>query len=213
MKITKLGHCCLVIEENGVRIMTDPGAWTTVQNEVKNIDIILITHEHADHLHMESVKTVLQNNPKAVLITNSAVGKILAAENIQHEILEHGGSNVVKNIALEGHGEKHAYIYEDVGQVQNTGFMIANRLFYPGDALFNPGQSVEILALPVAGPWIKISEAVDYAKAIKPRVAFPVHDEMINTTMFTGHHAVPKTFLPKAGIDFQVFEKLQEYQF
>jgi len=203
----------LVIEENGVRIMTDPGAWTTAQNEVKNIDIILITHEHPDHLHVESVKKVLENNPSATLITNSAVGKILASENIQHEILENGGNNTVKNIGLEAHGEKHATIYEDFGQVQNTGYLVAGRLFYPGDAFFNPEKSVEILALPVAGPWLKISEAVDYAIELKPRIAFPVHDEMINTAMFSGHHAVPQMFLPKAGIDFQAFEKLKEYQF
>jgi len=192
----------LLIEENGVRILTDPGAWSTAQNEIKNIDLVLITHEHSDHLHMDSVKKILQNNPAAVIWTNSAVGKILSEAEISFSLLEHGQSENFKGITLEGHGEKHAVIYQEYGQVQNTGFMIADRLFYPGDSLYNPKKSVEILALPVAGPWLKISDAVDYAIAIKPKIAFPVHDAMINISMFSGHHGIPKTFLPKADIEF-----------
>lgn len=202
MKITKLGHCCLLIEENNLRILTDPGAWTTAQNDVTGIDLILITHEHPDHLHLDSVKRVLQNNKQAVILTNSAVGKILSESGVVFNLLEHGEKNQFKGVNLEGHGEKHAIIYQEYGQVKNTGFMIADRFFYPGDALYNPQKSVEILALPVAGPWVKISEAVDYAKEVKPKIAFPVHDAMINIDMFSGHHAIPKMFLPKAGIEF-----------
>src|SRR3989338_9761569 len=93
MRITKLGHCCLVVEitpllskptvlhllrENKpVRIMTDPGAWSTRQNEEKGIDYIFITHEHQDHFHIESLKKVLANNPKAKVITNKGVGSSL----------------------------------------------------------------------------------------------------------------------------------------
>lgn len=207
MKITKLGHCCLLVEENGVRILTDPGGWSTAQSEIKNVDLVLITHEHSDHLHIDSVKKVLQNNPGAVIWTNKAVGKILSEAAIAFELLENGQKNQFKGVELEGHGDKHAVIYQEFGQVQNTGFMIGDRLFYPGDNLFNPKKSVEILALPVAGPWLKISEAVDYAKEIKPKVAFPVHDAMINQNMFSGHHAIPKMFLPKAGIQFNDLEK------
>ena len=58
MKITKFGHCCLLIEENGVRILTDPGTYSTQQSEVKNIDFVLITHEHADHFHIDSLKAL-----------------------------------------------------------------------------------------------------------------------------------------------------------
>ncbi len=90
MKITKLGHCCLIIEDQGKRILTDPGTYSTLQNEVKNIDIVLITHEHADHYHLDSLKIVLQNNPNAKIITNSTVGALLEKEGISYSILEHG---------------------------------------------------------------------------------------------------------------------------
>ena len=87
MRITKLGHCCLIIEEAGVRIMTDPGMFSTAQNDVKNIDVVLITHEHQDHLHIDSLKTVLKNNPGVKVITNRGAGKLLEKEGISYEIL------------------------------------------------------------------------------------------------------------------------------
>lgn len=209
MKITKLGHCCLLIEESGVRILTDPGAWTTAQSEVKDLDVVLISHEHTDHFHLDSLKIVLKNNPKVKIFTNSAVGKLLGAEKIDHEILEHGQHTQASGVLIEGFGEKHAVIYEQFGQVKNTGYFIANRLFYPGDAFYDPGKAVEILALPACGPWMKISEAVEYAKEVKPKKAFPVHDGMLQ--IFTGYHFVPEMVLPKIGIEFFIPKLGQEF--
>jgi L-ascorbate metabolism protein UlaG (beta-lactamase superfamily) len=200
MKITKLGHCCLVIEEKGVRIMTDPGAYSTLQNEQKNIDYIFITHEHQDHFHLESLKIVLKNNPQAKIVTNSGVGKLLDAENIPYEILEHAGTKDCLGVSVEGCGDKHAIVYKDFGAVQNTGYLFAKRFFYPGDAFYNPEKPVEILALPVAGPWMKISEAIDYAKLLKPKICFPVHDGMLKYTGLT--RGVSGRYLKFAGIEF-----------
>ncbi len=211
MKITKLGHCCLFVEINGVRIMTDPGMFSTAQNEVKNIDIILITHEHGDHLHVDSLKTVLKNNPKAKVITNRGVGKILEQEGILYELLEDGQNKTILGVLLEGFGEKHAEIYQEFGQVMNTGYFIAERLFYPGDALTNPEKPVEILALPVAGSWVKVSEAVEYARRIKPKVAFPVHDAIISYRKpYYGAH---EHFLPLEGISFVVIAEGETKEF
>ena len=89
MKIKKLGHCCLIIEENGKRIMTDPGSYTIEeQKKEKNIDLIIISHEHGDHLHIESLQEVIKNNPNVKIITNAGVGKLLDEVGIGYEILE-----------------------------------------------------------------------------------------------------------------------------
>ena len=200
MKITKLGHCCLIIEEKGVRIMTDPGTYSTLQNEVRDIDYIFITHEHQDHFHLKSLKTVLKNNPRAKIITNRGVGKLLDEQKIFHELLEDGGVTECGGIHVEGFGEKHALIYKEFAEVINTGYFFQKKFFYPGDAFYNPKKPIEILALPVAGPWMKISEAIDYAKLLKPKVCFPVHDGMLKFNQVT--RLIPQKFLPPAGIDF-----------
>lgn len=202
MRITKLGHCCLIIEEKGVKILTDPGEYTTAQNEARDIDIVLITHEHSDHLHLESLQRVLANNPQAKVITNSGVARILSDEKITHGIIEHGQSVTINDVLIEGYGEKHAEIYPTMPGVMNTGYFIASRFFYPGDALYNPGKPVDILALPVCGPWLKISEAIDYGKAVRPKVCFPVHDGMLKIT--GAFHKLPERELSSAGVQFIV---------
>jgi L-ascorbate metabolism protein UlaG (beta-lactamase superfamily) len=205
MKIKKLGHCCLVIETDGKRVMTDPGSYTVSEQEMeKNIDLIVITHEHQDHLHVDSLKKILTNNPGVVVVTNSGVGKILDETGIEHQKLEDGGSGEFAGVYLEAHGDKHAEIYEDFGQVQNTGYFIDQDLFYPGDSFTDPGKKVEILALPVLAPWLKIKESIDYAIALNPKVCFPVHDWNIKSPGFLNN--IPKVFLEKNNIIFKVLE-------
>jgi len=186
-------------------MLTDPGSYTSDDRTVlalKNIHAILITHEHGDHLHIETLKKVLQNNPEARVITVAAVGKILEGESVHHEILEDKQESSVGGVSIEAFGAKHALLHSSIPAIQNTGYFISNRFFYPGDALTDPGKAVEILALPVAGPWLKISEAVDYALNLKPKIAIPVHDG----TMVGGNHFVPSTVLPKNKIEFKVPE-------
>jgi L-ascorbate metabolism protein UlaG (beta-lactamase superfamily) len=202
MKITKIGHCCLVVEEQGVTLLTDPGEWSRGQNDVVNIDAVLITHEHADHLHLESLRNVLSNNPNARIITNSGVGAILAREDIAHEIVGEAEKTDVRGVLIEGFGTAHAIIYDSVPPIENTGYFIADKLFYPGDSLHSPGRRPEILALAVGGPWLKIGEAIQYAKDLNPRIAFPVHDAMFNDVGRTLHHRLPALYLEKTGIQF-----------
>lgn len=200
MKITKLGHCCLVIEDRGVRVLTDPGAWTQTQNEQRDIDIVLITHEHNDHFHIESLKIVLHNNPAAIVITNSGVGKRLEAEGIACRLVADGQTHDQGNLKISGFGQDHAPIYPGFPTVINTSYFIGEGFFYPGDALYIPPRPVELLALPVCGPWLKIAEAIDYAKAVKPQQAFPVHDGMLK--IFGPFHALPQRELAAANIVF-----------
>ena len=210
MKIKKLGHCCLVIETNGKRIMTDPGSYTILEQEVeKNIDLVVITHEHPDHLHIESLKEILKNNQTAYIITNSSVGKLLDVEGIKYEVLENQVEKEVLGVEFEAHDCKHEEIFEEFGQVENTGYFIAKRLFYPGDAFHNPGKPIEILALPVAGPWARVRDSIRYALDVKPKVCFPVHDGMLSPNFGTAHR-VPGIVLPKFNIEFKTFEKGEE---
>ena len=219
MKITKFGHCCLLIDtsttlsvrENGVRILTDPGTYSTQQSEVKNIDFVLITHEHQDHFHIDSLKAILKNNPQAKVITNKSVGTLLEKEGIAFSVVEDGQSSNEKGVLIEGFGKDHALMHASILPIQNTGYFIANRFFYPGDAFTNPDKQIEILALPVAGPWMKLPEAIDYALELKPKTCFPVHDGILKSPGST--HLIPPKVLEPKGIKFMVLEIDKEHEF
>lgn len=214
MKITKFGHCCLLIEENGVRILTDPGSYTTVQNEVMNIQVVLITHEHGDHFHIESVKEILKNNPEVSIVTNNSVNELLKKEGITNtKIVEDGESFEYKGIILKGFGKIHELIHKEWNSVQNTGYMISDKLYYPGDAFYNPNVSVDILALPVSGPWCKIGDAIDFAIAVKPKKYFAVHDVGLNENGKGFTNRVAPQILLKHGIEFVVLEIDKETEF
>ncbi len=186
MNITKLGHCCLVLEDNGIKILTDPGSYTAEEvRAVRGVQVILITHEHTDHYHVESIQAVLANNPGATVVSNSAVAKLLAEKNIPCMVVGDtqsatvGAVNGAPGVLIEGYGKDHAIIYGTMGACENTGYFVAGKFYFPGDGFYNPKRPIDVLALPVAGPWMKIGEAIDFAKLVKPRVAFGVHDGMI----------------------------------
>ncbi len=211
MKITKFGHCCMLVEEKDLNILFDPGTNSTKQNELQNIDLIMITHTHSDHFDLDSIKKILKNNPNAKILTNTEVGKELKKAAIPFSILEHGQKVQVKGISIEAMGNDHAYLHHSVPCLQNTGYLIANRFFFPGDALTIPKNKIEILALPVAGPWLKLEEAIEYAKEIKPNICFPVHDGGLKSIGSTNR--IPPIVLEPLGITFKVLELEKENEF
>lgn len=211
MKIKKLGHCCLYIQTNGVTILTDPGAWSTMQNTVTGVDIVLITHEHQDHCHIDSLRTVLSNNPDAVIVTNNAVGKILTEQGIAHIIITDGMFEKIKNVSFEGVGDVHAIIHETIPSVENTGYVIDEYLYFPGDAFALPNQPISVLALPVCGPWMHMKDSLLFAEKVNPKVCFPIHDGMLK--IIGPFHKVPQMVLDQKNIQFVPMMEGDEKEF
>lgn len=178
MRITKYGHCCLLLEVNEKRILIDPGKFSTPPDSP--IDIILITHEHVDHFHSEAVRELLAKNPTAVVVTNTSVATLLKTLGVDAHILEGEASDTVASIPLTAFDGAHQEIVGTFGLVQNTGYLVANRFYFAGDAYTIPAAVVDILSVPVAGPWCKVSEAIAFVKAVHPRVAIPVHDATLS---------------------------------
>jgi len=71
MKITYYGHSCFLVEASGKRLLFDPFvSGNSLAGAIKAADIrcdyILLTHAHSDHV--ADVETVMQHNPKAVIV-------------------------------------------------------------------------------------------------------------------------------------------------
>lgn len=204
MKITKLGHCCLLIEENGKRIVTDPGVYSADQNTLMNIDVIVITHDHGDHLHIDSLKIMLVNNPQAIVVTNTGVGQKLEQEGVPYILLGHEQQKEICGVDIAGFDKEHAPIYSSISLPENTGYLFSGNFYYPGDSFFVPDAKIDILALPVSGPWMKTSEAIDFAKSISPKIVFPVHDGFF--IKIEPFHRVPQKVLSEMGVQFVLSE-------
>lgn len=202
MTITKFGHCCLLIEVKEKRILVDPGRFSTVQNQLLDIDIVLITHEHADHCHTESLLQITVNNPDVIIVTNTSVAALLRTLEVEAYVLEGRDRANVADVSIEAFDGEHVEIFEEFGLVQNTGYLVDDHFFFPGDAYTVPNKQVKVLALPVSGPWCKIADAIRYALVVKPAVAFAVHDATLNEVGKTVTYPHFERELQKHSISF-----------
>lgn len=208
MKITKFGHCCLIIEEGDLRIITDPGGYNELF-DVSNLDLVIITHDHSDHLHIESLKKIISANPDIKILTTEKVKNMLKEENIECEVLKDKDIKKFKEITIEGTGELHAPLLDDIEPTENVGIIVNNKLYYPGDNFFIPQNKVDVVAMPFSAPWLKLQESINFVKAMNPKITFPVHDGNLK---FAGSVAnLTKEIIGKLGIKYIIPEINQPF--
>ena len=182
MRLTHYGHACLLVETGAARLLFDPGVLSDGFQTLEGLDAILVTHQHADHVDPEAVAQLQRRNPEALLVahpaTIDAVGLSGATSAVPGDELHAVGSTV------QVRGGRHALIYEDFPDFENLAFLVDGGAFlHPGDSFERPEVPVDVLAVPVAGPWVKVGDAIAYLRAVAPRVAVPFHDgDLADTT-------------------------------
>lgn len=77
MRITHLGHSCILVEAAGQRILVDPGNLSKSWRGLTDLDAILVTHRHPDHVDPEHIGALVDANSGAV---------VRAEEGACHEI-------------------------------------------------------------------------------------------------------------------------------
>jgi L-ascorbate metabolism protein UlaG (beta-lactamase superfamily) len=179
MLITKYGHACLLVEDGAARLLIDPGAFSTGYEDLTGLTAVLITHQHPDHVDPEKLPALLERNPEAVLHADEGTAAQLADRGLPVRPV-HEGDVLDLGTRVRVVGRDHAVIHPDVPGIPNTGYLVAERLLHPGDALTVPDAEVEVLGLPTAAPWLKAAEAVDYLRAVRPRVAVPIHEALLS---------------------------------
>lgn len=181
MELTHFGHSCLHVDLGGTRVLFDPGNFSHGFEGITGLSAILITHQHPDHADPNRLPALVEANPGAALYadpqTAAQLGDGWTAVNVGDEF-------TVDGLTVRGAGGRHAVIHPEIPVIDNISYLIGDaehpaKLMHPGDALFVPGEPVEVLATPAAAPWMKISEAVDYLRAVGPRHAVPIHQGII----------------------------------
>jgi len=197
MKITKYLHSCLLVENQGIKILVDPGNYTYQENAfpkdaVEKLDYITITHEHQDHMDIMFLKELVVRYPEAKIIANDAIKTILTKENI---IVDTQTNQFIKEIPLTH--EKMLNFSIPI----NWGLTIFEELFHPGDSLkFN--TSPRILALPVQAPWGSMVQAAERALVAKPKIIVPIHDYHWNISARAAFYQMLTSYFIQYNIKF-----------
>ncbi|MFD9690544.1 MBL fold metallo-hydrolase [Kitasatospora sp. NPDC059088] len=179
MRITKFGHACVRVEHAGTTLVIDPGAFTDPA-ALAGADAVLITHEHMDHFEPSRLRAALEADPALRVWTNGEVAAQLDGDGQRITVVGEGDAFEIGGVGVSVHGEWHAEIHRDIPLVKNIGFLLDGRLFHPGDAFTVPPHAVDTLLLPLAAPWSKAGEVVDYVRESGPRVAVPVHEATLS---------------------------------
>jgi L-ascorbate metabolism protein UlaG (beta-lactamase superfamily) len=179
MRLTKLGHSCVRLEKDGAVLVIDPGVWSG-PDALAGADVVLITHEHPDHLNADAVRAAMAGDPAMELWTNASVAAKFGGFGARVHAIDHGDTFTAAGFDVHVYGHDHAQIHPDVPIIVNTGFAVDGEVFHPGDALTVPEDRVPTLLLPVAAPWLKASEMIDYAREVAPQRAYAIHDAILN---------------------------------
>ena len=179
MRLTKLEHAALVIDDSGDRLYIDPGKFTTPITESAGAVAVVITHEHDDHWTPEQLRRIVDTNPGVRIL--GPAGVAAAASDFAVETVAAGDEVEVGPFKLRFFGGRHAQIHPSIPIIDNLGVLVDEALYYAGDSFAVPeGVAVELLAAPAGAPWMKISEAMDYILAVAPRRAFPTHEMLLS---------------------------------
>jgi L-ascorbate metabolism protein UlaG (beta-lactamase superfamily) len=188
MRLTKFGHSCLLVEEGPARMLLDPGTLSGGFEEVEGLTAVLVTHQHADHLDAGRLMGLLDRNPGVRVVSDEGAAGPLGEAGAEVEVVHDGEELDIGGVGVRVAGRDHAVIHPDIPVIPNVGYLVGGRLFHPGDAFTLPGQPVEVLAVPAGAPWLKVSEAIDYLRRVRPKVAVPVHDQVLSTAGRSIHY-------------------------
>lgn len=210
MKITKHEHAYLDIEIRDQHLLIDPGIYTVDFAVQKNVAAISLSHIHDDHSYLPHLEKILQQNPEAKLFGPREVVEKLSGLEVQP--VYHGDSFSVGPFTLEFFGDLHQEIHRSIPIVQNVGVLVNDALYYPGDSYTQPEYQVELLAMPASGPWLRISDVIDYVSAVKAKRVFPTHNALLNNNGHALQNARIKEVTESNGGEFRYLDIGESWQ-
>jgi L-ascorbate metabolism protein UlaG (beta-lactamase superfamily) len=178
-----LGHDSFRIK-NGQTVIIDPFKIRPIPDKA---DILLISHEHFDHLSLEDIKKV--SSEKTTVVTIPAVKKELSGLKAKEvKAVKPGDKVVLGDISIEVVPAYNLNKFREPGKPFHpkedgkVGFILSIngvRIYHAGDTDPIPEMKdfqTDIALLPVSGTYVMTpEEAGEAARMIKPKLAIPMH--------------------------------------
>jgi L-ascorbate metabolism protein UlaG (beta-lactamase superfamily) len=180
--ITFLGHASLIMTFEGKIIHVDPYGEVADYSQLPRADLVLITHDHYDHLDPKALASILRPGTK-IVAAKSCAGKVKDAI-----LMGNGDTQTVLGLKIEAvpaynivHKRPDGAPYHPKGV--GDGFIIAfgdKRVYIAGDTENTPEmkalRNIDIAFLPMNLPYTMTPEMVaDAAKAFRPKILYPYH--------------------------------------
>jgi L-ascorbate metabolism protein UlaG (beta-lactamase superfamily) len=196
--VSFLGHATVLVEMDGVRILTDPilggilGLVRRVSPAVErrhlaDVDAVLVSHLHLDHLDLPSLRSFA---PPTRLIVPVGAGKVVGRLPLAVEELPRGASTTVGGLTVTATFADHSGYRPPFGpRAEAVGFAIegSRRIYFAGDTDVFPGMGdlaagLDLALLPVWGWGPRLgpghmdpARATEALELLRPRQAVPIH--------------------------------------
>ena len=205
MKLTHFGHAAVLVEtDDGRRALIDPGTYSSGFESLTGLDLILLTHAHPDHIDPARFGALRAANPDAVLVAGAEARDLANDPHPSDRVVTGTGPDAeafeVAGVKVQPTGSLHGIIHPALPTIANTGYILNDRVWHPGDAFDAEPRSVDVLLLPVGGPWMKVSEAIDFARAVAPRVIVPIHQGGLADVHRQLHYGLLKNLVPSSDL-------------
>ncbi len=179
LEIGFYGHASFMIDFNGLVVQIDPVSRYADYGQAPKADIVLVTHEHQDHLDPAAIAKASKEDTE--IITNAACAAALK----KGRAIANGQKIGIKGIGIEAVPAYNTSAGRDKfhPKGRDNGFILTfgkARIYVAGDTEPIPEMSgfapVDIAFLPVNQPYtMTVEQAADAAAAIKPKVLYPYH--------------------------------------